>query len=342
MLSSLLGKASPVMCIMLSKWVISLFRCIPILAVSTLLAVSAGSARAQAQPQANPNGASKKVASPSAADRGKRLVLKDGSFQLVREYQKNGERVRYFSAERGDWEEIPVAMVDWDATAKAEAAAAKEQDALLKTVHREQEAQRTETPLDVDASLPVAPGIFLPPGEGMFVVEGKSVTPLDQVGAAIKTDKKQLLKRVLSPVPIVPDKRNVEIPGAKAIRRINSERPEFYLREAPPDPDQISPVRKSSRPGETGPEIELVRLVVKGGKRELESIRRLFGQQVSEDRKSIMIQRWDVAQNVFRFTLGEDLPAGEYAFAEILPDGLNLYVWDFGVDSKGRAVSPKK
>ena len=320
----------------------SLLRCIRILAVSTLLAASAGSARAQAQPEANPNGGSKKAASPSAPDRGKRLVLKDGSFQLVREYQKNGERVRYFSAERGDWEEIPVAMVDWDATAKAEATAAKEQEALLKTVRREQEAQRTETPLDVDVSLPVAPGIFLPPGEGMFVVEGKSVTPLDQVGAAIKTDKKQLLKRVLSPVPIVPDKRNVEIPGAKAPRRINSERPEFYLREAPPDPDQVSPVRKSSRPGETGPEIELVRLVVKGGKRELESIRRLFGQQVSEDRKSIMIQRWDVAQNVFRFTLGEDLPAGEYAFAEILPDGLNLYVWDFGVDPKGIAAPPKK
>jgi len=46
--------------------------------------------------------------------------LKDGNFQLVREYQRNGERVRYFSVERGAWEEIPSAMVDWDATAKAE------------------------------------------------------------------------------------------------------------------------------------------------------------------------------------------------------------------------------
>jgi hypothetical protein len=273
-------------------------------------------------------------------ERGKKLVLKDGSFQLAREYQRNGERVRYFSAERGDWEEIPAAMVDWDATAKAEAAATQEEQALLTTVHHQEEQQKAEMPLDVDISLPVAPGIFLPPGEGLFVVEGKSVTPLDQVGAAIRTDKKQLLKQVLSPVPIVPNKRNIEIPGGKSVRRINSARPEFYLREMPLDPDQA--LSRSSRSGESGPDVELVRLTVKGGKRQIESIRSLFGQQISEDRNSVPIQKWDVAKNVFRFTLSQELPAGEYAFAEILPDGVNLFVWDFGVDRKaGDTQRPK-
>jgi len=276
------------------------------------------------------------------AERGKKLVLKDGTFQLAREYKRNGERVRYFSAERGDWEELPAAMIDWEATTKAEAADAKEAEALLKTVHHQEEEQKTDIPMDVDASLPVAPGIYLPAGEGMFVVEGKSVTPLEQVGAAIRTDKKQFLKQVISPIPIVPNKRNVEIAGVKAVRRINSERPEFYLREAPPDPDQVSGVRKSSRPGETGPEIELVRLKVKGGKRELESIRSLFGEQISEDRNSVAMQRWDVAKDVYRFTLGERLPPGEYAFAEILPDGVNLYVWDFGVDVKANEANKNK
>src|SRR5262249_21252794 len=122
----------------------------------------------------------------------KKLVLKDGNYQLVREYQRNGDRVRYFSAERGDWEEIPAAMVDWAASAKAESAATASKDELLKKVHQQEEQQRTEAPMDVDASLPVAPGVFLPPGEGMFVVEGKSVTPLDQATAEIHTDKKQL------------------------------------------------------------------------------------------------------------------------------------------------------
>jgi len=305
-----------------------------ILCAAAALAASLGQSQLPAQQQTTKNAENKKAPAANVAEREKKLVLKNGSFQLVREYQRSGERVRYFSAERGDWEEIPAAMVDWDATARAEAESAREAEALLKTVHRQEQEQKADMPMEVDASLPVAPGIFLPPGEGMFVVEGKSVTPLDQVGAAIRTDKKQTLKQILSPVPIIPGKKNIEIPGAKAVRRINSDRPEFYLREPPPDPESVSTIQRSSRLGETGPDVELIRLTVKGGKRQLESIRSMFGQQISEDRKPVMIQRWDVAQNVFRFTLGEDLPAGEYAFAEILPDGVNLYVWDFGVDRK--------
>ena len=68
----------------------------------------------------------------------------------------------------------------------------------------------------------------------------------------------------------------------------------------------------------------------------------MFGQQLSEDRNAVSIQRWDVAKDVFRFTLGEALPAGEYAFAQILPDGINLYVWDFGVDRKSSSGSKKE
>jgi hypothetical protein len=266
--------------------------------------------------------------------RGKKLILKDGTYQLVRDYERNGERVRYYSVERGAWEEIPAAMVDWDATAKAEAAEKTEEDAFAKKVHTQEEAQRIQTVMDIDASLQVAPGVFLPPGEGMFLIDGKFVTPLEQAGAGVKTDKKQFLKQVLSPIPIIPSKRNVEIPGNRAKIRVTNAQLEFYLREAPPDPDRNSPIVKSSRPGESGPEVELVRATVKGNKRQLESIKNLFGQQIEENRKTISLERWEVAPTVFRFTLGEPLPPGEYALAEILPDGMNLYVWDFGVDSR--------
>jgi hypothetical protein len=269
--------------------------------------------------------------------RGKKLVLKDGTFQLVRSYERNGDRVRYYSMERGAWEEIPAAMVDWDATAKAEVETAKADEALLSKVHTQEEARKIETTLDVDASLQIAPGVFLPPGEGMFVIQGRSVTPLPQVGSEVKTDKKTVLKQILSPIPIVPSKHNVEIPGAKATLRVNSEAPEFYLREAPPDPDRDAPAQRSGRPEEYGPEVELVRATVKGNKRQLESIRNLFGQELSQDRNSVSIQRWEVARTVYRFTLSQPLPPGEYALAEILRDGMSLYVWDFGVDARAPA-----
>ena len=39
--------------------------------------------------------------------KGKKLVLTDGTFQIVREYSVKDDRVRYWSVERSDWEEIP-------------------------------------------------------------------------------------------------------------------------------------------------------------------------------------------------------------------------------------------
>ena len=178
----------------------------------------------------------------------------------------------------------------------------------------------------------------------MFVIDGKSVKPLEQVGSEIKTDKKQYLKQVLSPIPIVPSKQNVQIPGTRASIRVTDGQAEFYLREAPPDPDRTTPIVKSSRPGESGPEVELVRATVKGHKRQLESIKRLFGEQLEEKRDTISIQRWEIAPTVFRFTLSGPLPPGEYALAEILPDGMNLFVWDFGVDpaTSAKATTPLK
>jgi len=57
-----------------------------------------------------------------------------------------------------------------------------------------------------------------------------------------------------------------------------------------------------------------------------------MGQEISADMNTVAVQRWEIAQNVYRFTLSEPLPPGEYALAEILPDGMNVFVWDFGVD----------
>lgn len=266
-------------------------------------------------------------------------MLTDGSYQLVRSYEKSGDRVRYFSVERNDWEMIPASMVDWDATKKAEAAQEKASESLVARVKIQEDASKAEAPVDVDESLLVARGVFLPDGEGMFAFEDKSVKKLSQVGSQEKTDKKTVLKQIFSPIPIVASKHNLEIPGPKATVRLTSSGPEFYLREPTSDPMRDSTVLRSSRQNEDGPDVVLVRAKVKGNKRTLESIRSMFGQQISEERDDIAVQRWEVAKDVYRFTLSAPLPPGEYALAEILQDGLNMYVWDFGVDEAPKAAS---
>jgi len=268
----------------------------------------------------------------AASPRGMRLILTDGTYQMVREYQRNGNRVRYYSAERGAWEELPASMVDWNATAKAEAEMAKESTALVEKVHKQEEARRMDNVADIDASLQVGEGAFLPSGEGMFLVEGKSVRILDQAASEVKTDKKRVVTQILVPVPVVPGKQNVVLQGTHAAVRLKTSHPEFYLREAPPGPDEVSAIQRNRRANESGPDVELLRVKVGRSNRQLESIKTLFGERIGENVNTISIQRWAVAPNVYRFTLGQSLPPGEYVLAEVLADGLNLYVWDFGVD----------
>src|ERR1700730_622710 len=103
------------------------------------------------------------VLAASAFGAQSRLYLKDGDYQLVREYQVLSDRVRYFSTERGDWEEIPLELVDLDRTKKDAAdrqaaieAEAKEQDVEDKAIRSErQEAAR----------VPVGPGVYYVVGD---------------------------------------------------------------------------------------------------------------------------------------------------------------------------------
>ncbi|MGB0034050.1 MAG: hypothetical protein WBP79_01080 [Candidatus Acidiferrales bacterium] len=276
-------------------------------------AQEAANQRKSATPQQNQSGPAN--AAPSLP-RGKKLILKDGSFHLVREYEIQGDRVRYYSVERSQWEEIPAALVDWDVTRKVEAEESRRDAAVVAKVHKQEEVKHIE-PLDIDASLEAAPGVFIPPGEGLFAFDGKTVSPLSQAETGTKTSKKRVLEQVLIPVHVVPSRRTVSIEKGHAKFRIRTGQPEFYMRTA------------DSRE----PQMDLIRAKVHGDSRVIENLDTLFKQEIVQQ-DTVLLQRWQVAIGVYRFTLGQSLEPGEYAFVEVVKDGgMNLYVWDFGVDA---------
>jgi hypothetical protein len=61
-----------------------------------------------------------------------KLYFKDGSDQLVREYKIENDRLNYYSVDRDEWEEVPLAIVDLDKTkAEIKARADKKPSASL-------------------------------------------------------------------------------------------------------------------------------------------------------------------------------------------------------------------
>lgn len=285
-----------------------------LLSPAAFLYSSAGAGSSQEkQPAPPPAGAGPAI--PSAA-RGTKLILKDGTFHLVRSYEKKGARVRYYSVERSAWEEIPAELVDWEATRKGEEAEAQQTQGLLEKARASETAARAAE-IDVDASIEYAPGHFLPEAEGFYAVDGTTIVPLTSVGADVKRDKGRLLTQILVPIPIISSRHRVRIAGKQASVRLTTGQPEFYFRTA----------------DEREPEIELLRAEIKGNTREIQVVdTNIVGDQ-SRRGKVMPVERWKVARGVYRFTMGEPLPPGEYAVAEYIPgEGMGFYLWDFGVD----------
>lgn len=275
------------------------------------------------QPSSTSSTSSKNSTGSQAIVKRQKLVLKDGNIELIREYEIQGDRVRYYNLDSSEWEEIPASLVDWDATKKLAAAEASSDAKLNQEVHYQEEGRLVQ-PLDIDASLEVAPGIFLPPGEGLFIFDGKNVTPMAEADIESKLNKKKAVEKVLVPIPVIPSRHTISIHGAHASVRVPLGQTEFYMRTA----------------DGREPELDLVRAKIHGDSRNIANVDQLFGEQAASA-NTLLFQRWQIAKGVYRFTLGQSLEPGEYALIEIIQDsGMSIYVWDFGIDPAPSQAKP--
>ena len=112
-----------------------------------------------------PNSLAAQEPSPATAEQQtKRIILKDGSYQMVLKYEMQGDRVHYLSAERYEWEDLPASLVDWDATKKYEADLSKgKARAHVETPEEREEREREEA-----NSPEIEPGLRLPGTGGVL------------------------------------------------------------------------------------------------------------------------------------------------------------------------------
>src|SRR5579864_8334918 len=129
-----------------------------------------------------------------------KLYLKDGTYQLAREYKVENDRVSFLSADRGEWEEIPAALVDLDKT-KAEIKRREE------TVREEAAAADAEEKAERQARKEVEQ---IPVEEGVYLIEAGKLIPMKPGESKIVTDKKRSVLKVLSPIPLVSGKATLE------------------------------------------------------------------------------------------------------------------------------------
>src|ERR1700730_1311841 len=187
--------------------------------------------------------------SVAAQDLARRIILKDGSYQLITKYEVKGDRVRYLSAERNEWEEIPKSLVDWPATEKYEkdrAAGASVPEAveLDKELESEREADA--------ASLPqVAPGLRLPEDSGVFLLdnfkgEPQLVEVQQSAGDLNRNVKGNIFRGAIN--PIASAKQTIELDGEHARVRSHVDVPSLYI-NVEQEPGQLSQAEKRNSAG---------------------------------------------------------------------------------------------
>ena len=242
-----------------------------------------------------------------------RLYMKDGEFHLVREYEVQKDRVKYYSVERGDWEEIPLELIDLKRT-KAEVARNQEETKKQDTADKEERAAEREQEREI-ASIPAEPGVYW--------INDKKLVPVKVGEVKYTVDRKRSILKLMSPIPLVSGKAVLEIDGEASEFVIREERPEFYFRLA-----------KEER-------LAIIKLLPGTGKNKIktrivEKIQILpVVNEIAEELVEVESFRRQVgAELLYKIWPIKPMEPGEYALIEYSPaiEGkYSLQVWDFSV-----------
>ncbi len=231
-----------------------------------------------------------------------RLYLKDGTYHMVREYQVNGDRVRFYSVERSEWEEIPLNLADLKRT---EAENEEHQQSIQKEAAEAAAEQKFEREQREERErIPVEPGVYR--------VDGKELKTIKQADLKMVSDKKRSVLKVLSPVPVVYGKTTVEVDGEHSVNTVSDPRPEFYMRLAK---DERFGIVKTT-PKKTSRVVQEWDIVP-------------VSKDFVEKQEDVKIFRKQVDDGLYRIWPTDPLEPGEYAVIEYTEGKGNIQVWDF-------------
>jgi len=282
-----------------------------------------------------------------------RLILKDGTYQLVRKYEVVGDRVRYISIERsGEWEELPENLVDWDATRKWErdhATQAEEASTAMKEasdIDKEEAAERQES---ISRRPEVAKGLELPDEDGVFALDTFQGTPelVEMLPAELNANTKS--KHGLNTLnPMAGAKASLELDGAHAKVHFHVNDPVIYLSlNARDDAEQVVSHAMTVNTGgakevasrkhgahSAASGFAIVRVDERQAIRVVGAIHMSPGGTVTQD-EDVVPTKVEVlpGKHWLKITPTQQLTIGEYAVVEILSaSDINQSVWDFRVD----------
>ena len=319
---------------------------------AVVLAACAAACAAQPAPQQPLPDVSKTSA---GAPHRTRLILKDGSYQIVMSYQIKGKIVSYVSAERGEVEELPADLVDWDATHKWEKQhpPADEPGAALQQAPPPAiDPELLKEEADRAALTPeVAPDLKLPELDSVLALDYFQGTPelvplVQSSGELNHTTGHNILKLALN--PHAASHQIVQLKGVESPVQMHVAAPVIYLRVG--DDSGISHggtplvvdthgagnapgANKDSSGGSADSGYVMVRADVRTDARVLASfnIGTLGSTKTQEDVVETASELLP-GGHWMKITPKRPLDFGEYALMEVISEKeVNLGVWDFGV-----------